>query len=67
MFYRFAGNGDNPFDEGLVFDNGLIDSQDGTNILHDGSYGNGQGAGWHGTSCYGLDELLLTPLRVFDL
>ena len=62
-----AGNGKGIGDERLVLLHGLIDGKGGSNVLHHRANADGQAAGSHLAVHHGLDQLLLTALRILLL
>ena len=62
-----AGDGESVGDEGLVLLNGLIDCKRSGDILHHRAHADGQPAGTHLAVHHGLNELLLTALRILLL
>ena len=62
-----ARDGDGVVHDGLVLLHGVVHSQGGCHVLHNGSYADGQGAGTNLTVHHSVDELLFTALRVAHL
>ena len=67
MCHRRAGNRHYPVDQRLVVAHGLIDRVGGGHILHDSTRRHRQSSRRDFLAEQGLDQLLLTSLRIFHL